>query len=57
MEAAAPREAAPGAPALRLVGIGRRFRQGEAWLDVLRGAELALAPGAVVALMGPSGAG
>jgi lipoprotein-releasing system ATP-binding protein len=57
MEAAAPREAAPGAPALRLIGIGRRFRQGEAWLDVLRGAELALAPGAVVALMGPSGAG
>jgi len=51
--AAAP----PAGAALRLTGINRRFRQGEAWLEVLRGAELELAPGAVIALMGPSGSG
>jgi lipoprotein-releasing system ATP-binding protein len=53
-----PRREAPArTPALRLVGIGRRFRQGEGWLEVLRGAELELLPGAVIALMGPSGSG
>jgi lipoprotein-releasing system ATP-binding protein len=57
VEVPPPREVAVSPPALRLLGVGRRFRQGEAWLEVLRGAELALAPGAVVALMGPSGAG
>jgi lipoprotein-releasing system ATP-binding protein len=42
---------------LRLAGIQRRFRQGDAWLEVLRGVELALAPGQVMALVGPSGSG
>ena len=46
-----------GRGGLRLVAIGRRFRQGEAWLEVLRGVELELPAGGVVALMGPSGAG
>jgi lipoprotein-releasing system ATP-binding protein len=49
--------ATPSGAALRLTGISRRFRQGEAWLEVLRGADLELAPGAVIALMGPSGSG
>jgi lipoprotein-releasing system ATP-binding protein len=43
--------------ALRLKGVGRRFRQGEGWLEVLRGVDLELASGAVIALMGPSGSG
>jgi lipoprotein-releasing system ATP-binding protein len=42
---------------LRLAGVQRRFRQGDAWLEVLRGVELALAPGQVMALVGPSGSG
>jgi lipoprotein-releasing system ATP-binding protein len=43
--------------ALRLQRIGRRFRQGDAWLEVLRGADLTLAPGQAIALVGPSGSG
>jgi lipoprotein-releasing system ATP-binding protein len=40
-----------------LHGIERRYRQGDATLDILKGAELALWPGQSVALVGPSGAG
>ena len=43
--------------ALRLEAIVRQFRQGEAVLEVLRGAELILARGEAIALVGPSGAG
>jgi lipoprotein-releasing system ATP-binding protein len=42
---------------LVLDGIRRRFRQGEATLDVLRGASLSLQSGEIVALVGPSGEG
>ncbi len=43
--------------ALRLEGVVRRFRQADAWLEVLRGVDLAIAPGQVIALVGPSGSG
>jgi lipoprotein-releasing system ATP-binding protein len=44
-------------PTLALEGVERRFVQGTGTLHVLRGADLAIAPGEVVALLGPSGAG
>ncbi|MCF4164585.1 ABC transporter ATP-binding protein [Zavarzinia compransoris] len=42
---------------LRLDGVTRTFAQGAERLDVLRGADLDLHRGEVVALVGPSGAG
>jgi lipoprotein-releasing system ATP-binding protein len=56
LEAARPR-LSNAAASLRLDGVQRRFRQGDAWLEVLRGATLSLAPGQVMALVGPSGSG
>ncbi len=44
-------------PALSLEGVRRTFTQGDAQLQVLRGVNLSLARGEVVALVGPSGAG
>ncbi|MBM3567927.1 MAG: ABC transporter ATP-binding protein [Alphaproteobacteria bacterium] len=44
-------------PALRLEGVRRVFEQGGTRLEVLKGVDLALAPGELVALVGPSGAG
>ena len=54
-----PIGAKPGtaAVALSLNDVRRRFRQGEAALDVLRGVNLDLPAGEVCALVGPSGAG
>ena len=43
--------------ALALDNVERRYRQGEASLDILRGASLSLWPGQSVALIAPSGAG
>jgi lipoprotein-releasing system ATP-binding protein len=48
---------ADDAPAIYLKGIERHFRQGDARLDILTGAELAVWSGQSVALIAPSGAG
>ena len=45
------------APALELRGVVRTFRQGDAELRVLRGADLRLQAGEIVALVAPSGTG
>jgi lipoprotein-releasing system ATP-binding protein len=44
-------------PALRLERVERRYPEGDGFLDILRGAELTLRPGEMVALVAPSGAG
>jgi lipoprotein-releasing system ATP-binding protein len=44
-------------PVVFLHAIERRYRQGDAVLEILRGAELAVWPGQSVALVAPSGAG
>src|SRR5262244_1378279 len=49
--------AASETPVIFLHAIDRRYRQGDATLDILKGAELAVWPGQSVALIAPSGAG
>ena len=44
-------------PALELLGVTKRYPQAGGTLNVLRGAEMTLYPGEVVALIGPSGSG
>ena len=44
-------------PVLVLEAVERRYHQGEATLEILGGADLAVWPGQSVALIGPSGAG
>jgi lipoprotein-releasing system ATP-binding protein len=56
-EAATSTEGKQGYPLIYLHGIGRRFTQGEAALEVLKGAELAVWAGQSVALIAPSGSG
>src|ERR1700747_824334 len=49
--------AASETPVMFLHGIERRYMQGDATLDILKGAELAIWPGQSIALIAPSGAG
>jgi ABC-type lipoprotein export system ATPase subunit len=42
---------------LRAIGISRRYRQGSETVDALRGLDVSLQPGELVALVGPSGSG
>lgn len=47
----------PSAPIVSLKGLKRAFEQGGQRIAVLRGVDLDIMPGEIVALLGPSGSG
>jgi lipoprotein-releasing system ATP-binding protein len=49
--------AAPQQPSLFLSKVERRYPQGDSFIDILRGATLAVWPGEMIALVAPSGTG
>jgi len=44
-------------PAIEISGLAKRYGQGDAAVDALKGADMAVQPGEVVGLIGPSGSG
>ncbi len=50
-------KAAPVEPVVRLTGLTRSFEQGGVRIDVLKGVDMEVRPGEIVALLGPSGSG
>ena len=57
LDAPATAQSGDEPPVLFLHNVERHYRQGDAMLDILTGAELAIWPGESVALVAPSGSG